>query len=508
MKERLRFDYNSFHTPDPDMQDWDPIVDSSGTLLYENGWGSLLRQIIMDNDVTTLKHYIAKHLKHIFWSGECGDSDDTIYVAASSGSVDVMRVMIDHYHTNPDFHDNPTLRKYYQPPNFSAVEVACSSGCVDMVKYLLDDDPLRGTVYAKEYHSGMALLAAAHSLVLLTWSGANERDWLREHIEQSETLINMLLDRGASVRDAIRFYRRNEDEDSNQVIETVLGHAITRASAKLIPRLIAEGADVHARQWWGDYTALYDAEQATALHIGSLYWNLEGIQVLLHNHGEIDHAEMVSARDSRGRLPIHWAAGGFEDSYSGHVCAGEDSTRCIDILKLLLESNPNTINVQDEEGKTALFYVLDHALFRGTCRYVEEVIRFLCEHGADAGIKDQKGQSVLYHIGTMGRIVGCSPISRAILDILVAHGGRINDADEEGDTALHILTRLQGKWLRRTRQNQEIHTKQMEMYNTMVKYLQEIGGSMDQRNKAGETPQELLNDGYRNEGAEKPAPKA
>lgn len=89
----------------------------------------------------------------------------------------------------------------------------------------------------------------------------------------------------------------------------------------------------------------------------------------------------------------------------------------------------------------------------------------------------------------------------------MAHGGSVNDTDEEGDTALHILTRWQAKWLRRTHLYQETHDKQMETYRTMVKYFQEIGGSMDQRNKAGETPQQLLDDGYRNEGTEKPPAK-
>lgn len=88
------------------------------------------------------------------------------------------------------------------------------------------------------------------------------------------------------------------------------------------------------------------------------------------------------------------------------------------------------------------------------------------------------------------------------MDILVAHGGKINDADEEGDTALHILTRWQAKRLRQKYPNKERYNKQMETYNVMVKYLQEIGGSMDQRNAAGETPQQLLDSGYRDEGKE------
>lgn len=503
-------DYSSYYTLDPEMHHWEPILDPDGKLLYEDVWGSLKRCIVADNDVATLKNYIAKHPKHIFWPGECGASDNTICVAASSGSIDAMRVLIDHYHTDPSFHANPTLGKDIKAPEFSALEVACSSGRLDMVKFLLDEDPLRGTVYAKEYHGGRALLSATRSLGDISWDGEEEdQSEFRERINESEELINMLLDRGASVRDATRVCQWDDIDEKHRLIETALGNVIKYASYNLLSRFIANGADVHARQWSHHYDFGDGDQQVTALHLGSGYWNLEGIQALLDYRGEIDLAEMVSMRDGRGRLPLHWAAAGMYGRQSGHVCGGEDSTRCISILKLLIESNPDTINAQDEKGRTALYYAVncDSKDSWSTCRCLEEAIRFLCEKGADAGIQDKKGQSILYSIGATGRCVGWLPINRVILDILVAHGGRINDADEEGDTALHILTRWQGKWLKKGHPNQVVYDKQIDTYNTMVKYFQEIGGSMDQRNVAGETPQQLLEDGYRNEGTEKPAPK-
>lgn len=502
-------DYSSYRTLDPEMRFWDPILDPDGEPIYEDVWGSLERQIVANNDVATLKNYIAKHPKSIFWPGECGDVDNTVCVAASNGSIDAMRVLIDHYHTDPDFHANPTLSKDDKPPNFSALEVACSSGCVDMVKYLLEEDPLRGTVYAKEYHGGRALLCATRSLGDLAWNEDEDQSDFHKCVQGREDLINMLLDRGAPVREANRVYEWDNIDEKHRLMETALGNVIKHGSYNLLSRLIANGADVHARQWavpneFGD-----DDQEVTALHLGSLYWNIEGIQTLLDNRGEIDLADMVSVRDGHGRLPLHWAAADLYARRSNHVCGRGYSTPCIRILRLLIECNPDTINVQDETGKTALFYAVDRHTKGNwvTCHCLEEAIRFLCEHGADASIQDHKGQSVLYHIGTIGRTVGSSPINRAILDILVAHGGRVNDADEDGDTALHILTRWQGKWLRRTHPNREIHEKQMEMYNTMVRYFQEIGGSMGQRNKVGETPQQLLDDGYRNEGTEKPPPK-
>lgn len=389
------------------------------------------------------------------------------------------------------------------------IEEACSSSSIDMVRFLLDADPLRGTVYAKEYDGGKALLDATRSLSDLSWDDEEHKSDLRESIDRSEMLINMLLDRGAPVRDAKRVYEWDDIDEGHRLMETALGGGITNGSYNLLSRLISGGADVHARQWSVPTEFGEGDQEVTALHLGSGYWNLEGIRALLDNCGEMDLANMVSMRDGHGRLPLHWAAAGMSFRQSGHVCDGSDSAICLGILRLLVESNPGTVNIQDDEGKTALYYAIDsHRKDTWvTCHCLEEAIRFLCEHGADASMKDHKGQNALYRIGATGGCVGFLAINRTILDILVAHGARINDADEEGDTALHILTRRQGKWLRRSNLNQGIHEKQMETYNTMVRYFQEIGGSMDQRNKAGETPKQLLEDGYRNEGTEKPPAK-
>lgn len=88
--------------------------------------------------------------------------------------------------------------------------------------------------------------------------------------------------------------RRNQ-----QAIETVLGQVVSRASYKLISRLIAEGADVHERQRFD----FFHSRNGTALHVGSYYWNTTGIRALLDGCGrEMSLAEMVSVRDGDGRL--------------------------------------------------------------------------------------------------------------------------------------------------------------------------------------------------------------
>lgn len=192
------------------------------------------------------------------------------------------------------------------------VEVACGSGHVDMVKFLLDEDPLCETIYAKEYHGGRALLCATQSLEYLSWDDEEDQSELRECIDRSEELINMLLDRGAPVREANRVYQWEDIDEKHRLMETALGNVIKHGSYKLLSRLISNGADVHSRQWAVPNEFGEGDQEVTALHLGSGYFNLEGIQALLDNRGEMDLADMVSMSDGHGRLPLHWAAAGMD----------------------------------------------------------------------------------------------------------------------------------------------------------------------------------------------------
>ncbi|KAJ5505880.1 hypothetical protein N7453_004837 [Penicillium expansum] len=72
-------------------------------------------------------------------------------------------------------------------------------------------------------------------------------------------------------------------------------------------RLIDAGADVHAWQSWSDSYVWNPSERiiqegtkgVTALHIASLYGNLEGLRALV-DHGGVSVAEMVSRADDHG----------------------------------------------------------------------------------------------------------------------------------------------------------------------------------------------------------------
>ncbi|KAJ5721991.1 ankyrin [Penicillium malachiteum] len=83
-------------------------------------------------------------------------------------------------------------------------------------------------------------------------------------------------------------------------------------------RLIAEGTDVHAQQIWRDrmpcrFDHIEDGSKVTALHIASMFWNVEGIHALLGHPGDKTVAEMLSSTIDHGRIPLHWALQGTRD---------------------------------------------------------------------------------------------------------------------------------------------------------------------------------------------------
>lgn len=85
---------------------------------------------------------------------------------------------------------------------------------------------------------------------------------------------------------------------------TVLGAAIPHASYHMTARLIAAGADVHARQsWTDDYRRTpdermnKDSKGVTASHIARLYENLEGLRALVDHRGRASEVEMMARAD-------------------------------------------------------------------------------------------------------------------------------------------------------------------------------------------------------------------
>ncbi|PYI27868.1 hypothetical protein BP00DRAFT_428935 [Aspergillus indologenus CBS 114.80] len=251
-----------------------------------------------------------------------------------------------------------------------------------MVLWLLQHDPPLATLQDRDFRGHTPLFSAAR--------GLRRGVGFAEH----EEFIHFLLDQGCSVRQSDVFHvgQENEEErrdgnDGNdggpsqpakEPQETMLGAAIPHASYQLTLRLIAEGADVHARQNWCDPTLWMTDEgvigrsrEVTALHIASVYRNLEGIRALVDHRGEgVSVAEMISRQDDQGRIPLHWALMGTPDDKPRKVNKDDDtddemaqeekipSERLVETVKYFLAVDPETINARDRLGATAFHYAV------------------------------------------------------------------------------------------------------------------------------------------------------
>jgi hypothetical protein len=79
--------------------------------------------------------------------------------------------------------------------------------------------------------------------------------------------------------------------------------------------------------------------------------------LLDYQDSDIDLAGIVSCRDNHGSLPLYWATGGPGRIEEDYELAGRDITfQTISIFKLLLGLDPTSINAQDDQGETTLFW--------------------------------------------------------------------------------------------------------------------------------------------------------
>ena len=514
--------YRDFHRSydNNDDNNTSTLVDENGAKIFETGTGGLLLTITWRNDVATLSRYLEKYpwpLHHLV--PRVPYCDDPFWVAARQGSTDVLRILLDNYAAHPaQIKVDPNARGHL------LLNVACSYAQVGTVRFLLDNQPALGNIHARDEDGGTALLSAAASLA---HEDSNRHDSMYDYVARSEEVMQLLLDNGADARDVLprgAFIPPGDEQPR----KTVLGRAISRASPKLVKRLINQGADVHAKQMLfiqhGRLELADPVWDVTPLHVGSFYLNTEGIQLLFdHRDSGIDIVDMVSCRDTNGRIPLHFAAVGPRIlSKEDYMLLKDDIiSHAISTIQLLLAGNPSTVNAQDNHGQTALHYaVSSYAVLRG--KYFN-VLKILCDNGADASLQGRNGETPLHYIG-FPALVG-EPASTAVIDLLLAHGASVDDTDIDGNTPLHLVVARNLEYVELARvllsRGASISTKnskgntplheaaggvvyveernltledRIRAQNTMMGVLQGAGGNvslMDQRNTAGKTPRQI-----------------
>ncbi|KAF5250357.1 hypothetical protein FANTH_4457 [Fusarium anthophilum] len=431
------------------------MLHTDGSVLYEDPSFNLLYTIIEENNTKALQQYLtiapwAVSIEQVFtndlwavpdrfeysdWGGSYGGIDMNCFQwAAQQGGLGVLKILLDHVTKGKD----PERQIRFDAGSFLLLNDAAQWGQVEMVRFLLDHQPRYACIHERDRSGQTALISAASPCYLDCASVPLERG-LRS--KESEAVMSLLLDRGACATDA--FLPDYEEE----IQDTVLTLAAEWAGSQLIKRLIDGGADIYAKvqrgPWDTNFWNLHDRTfEVNALYVACTNANFDAVKTLIDCRGlEVDILDIIWQRDIRGSLPLHWVT---QSDLPREDSIAEDKAQNIaNIIELLLNLDPTTINVPDNDGNTPLHYA-SRSRSRHNKIYIL-IFQLLCARGGDAGIRNAEGQTplhTLFHLEDGSRDFyssgGKAPVDTATVSTLLAHGATSADIDIAGDTPLHI----------------------------------------------------------------------
>ncbi len=198
--------------------------------------------------------------------------------------------------------------------------------------------------------------------------------------------------------------------------ETPLHHAAAWGSKDVVEQLISEGADVHTK----------DGRGRTPLHHAAL-WGGRDIAELLISEGAASNEE-----DNDGQTPLYVAmhCGTPDRKDVVKVLAAEGAGVSAihlaaymgDLAKVKSSLDAGVgVNAKDGEG-----FALLHAAASGGQM---EIVEFLIASGADANARDNKGATPLHKAARQGR--------KDVAEVLIAAGADIEVADDHNVRPLH-----------------------------------------------------------------------
>ena len=196
------------------------------------------------------------------------------------------------------------------------------------------------------------------------------------------------------------------------------------ATAPDVMRCLEKGADIHARDEYGE----------TPLHYAAKYGTAGMVNVLLNAGADAD----IDARDKFGETPLHYAA--------------SDGTA--EMVNVLLNAGADAdIDARDENGETPLHF----AASDGTA----EMVNVLLNAGANIEAREDKfGETPLHYAASDG--------TAEMVNVILNAGANIETRDEFGATPLHYAAR----------------NNTAEMVNVLLN----AGANIEARDKYGETP--------------------
>ncbi|KJV77018.1 ankyrin repeat domain-containing protein [Orientia tsutsugamushi] len=193
---------------------------------------------------------------------------------------------------------------------------------------------------------------------------------------------------------------------------------------------------------------LQDNNRNTPLHLAAQGYNLKITEILLSYNKTI-----VDVQNNMDRTPLHLA---LTRLVSSQPVSSLLSTESLKVAQALLTHCAN-VNLQDENGNTALHYAANHfyhlevteillnhcanvnaqnnagdtALHSAARNGLLSTVVCLLESGANVHLKCQHGNSAL-HCAAQGR----APNER-IVEAVLHHGADVNAQNNDGSTPLH-----------------------------------------------------------------------
>ncbi|KAJ0143178.1 rRNA methyltransferase 1 [Fusarium oxysporum f. sp. albedinis] len=344
------------------------LTDRDGSLIHERKGQDLLYTIITHNDVEFLEKYFAIDPRAIPNLFELPDGDEAICdfgnwfrSAAASGSLGILQMLFNY--TTKGLDTTKPIRLVRA--GFQLLSVAAQFGHIEIDEICFNNN---------------------------------------------ETIINLLLDYGASASDVI-----HPTNDKDQKAPTELDFRDQRNFPITI--------DVNA-----PFLASYRA-------------NPGGVKTLVDRRGDrVDIADMVCSPDCVRSLPLHWAA--RNQLPDGHrliptSILHERAGNIARTIKQLLDFAPTTVNIQDNDGNTALHYATRH--FGKNGKIYTPVFELLCSRGADPSLRNYKDERPLHTLfQSHGDDASIDPVA---VSLILAYGAKVTDVDNAGNTPLHIATR-------------------------------------------------------------------